>query len=164
MKSVHPSSKSELGVTPLAGRWGALKPAEPAGTCDFCFFQERLLRMAVGWFYLSFYALCFLGLMCIILTIYWMQLWHGGFAWDGTILMFNYHPVLMVVGLVVLYSAGEYAVMADRPSPRAGWGRALPPRGWPLSLLGLGLWDWGRSGCLWAQVSFAGRSSENGGV
>ena len=64
--------------------------------------------MAVRWFYLSFYTLWLLGLMCIILTIYWMQLWHGGFAWDGTIRMFNYHPVLMVVGLVVLYSAGEY--------------------------------------------------------
>ncbi|KAF3822139.1 hypothetical protein GH733_007513 [Mirounga leonina] len=128
-----------------------MEPADQVLHADFTG-GERLLRMAVGWFYLSFYALCFLGLMCIILTICWMQLWHGGFAWDGTILMFNYHPVLMVVGLVVLYSAGEYAVMADIPSPRAGWGRALPTRGWPLSLLGLGLWEWGRSGCLWAQL------------
>uniref|UniRef100_A0A8C9MDJ9 Cytochrome b561 family member A3 n=1 Tax=Panthera tigris altaica TaxID=74533 RepID=A0A8C9MDJ9_PANTA len=62
--------------------------------------------MAVGWFYLSFYALSLLGLMCIILTVYWMQLWHGGFAWDGTSLMFNYHPVFMVAGSVVVYSAG----------------------------------------------------------
>ena len=93
--------------------WGALKPAEPAGTCDLCFFQERPIRMAVQWFYLSFYALWFLGLMSIILTIYWMQLWHGGFAWDGTVLMFNYHPVLMVVGLVVLYSAGECELTGD---------------------------------------------------
>lgn len=99
----------------VAGAWGAL---EPAGTCDFRFSQGRLLRMAVGWFYLSFYALCLLGLLCVILTIYWMQLWHGGFAWDGTIHMFNYHPVLMVVGLVVLYSAGEYPDF-----PGAGLGR-----------------------------------------
>ncbi|KAF0871739.1 CYAC3 protein, partial [Crocuta crocuta] len=52
----------------------------------------RLIRMAIGWFYLSSYALSLLGVMCIILTVYWMQLWHGGFAWDGSILMFNYHP------------------------------------------------------------------------
>ena len=99
---------------PLAGVWGALQPAEPAGTCDLCCFQGRLVRMAVGWFYLSFYALSLLGLMCVILTVYWMQLWHGGFAWDGTSrLMFNYHPVFMVAGSVVVYSAGEYEALGD---------------------------------------------------
>lgn len=113
--------------------WDALKPAEPAGTCDLRFFQERLIRMAVGWFYLSFYSLWFLGLMCIILTIYWVQLWHGGFAWDGTLLMFNYHPVFMVVGSVVLYSAGEYEVMGDIRWPSPGCGRAFVT----VELLGL---------------------------
>ncbi|XP_019662523.1 cytochrome b ascorbate-dependent protein 3 isoform X3 [Ailuropoda melanoleuca] len=79
--------------------------------------------MAVQWFYLSFYALWFLGLMSIILTIYWMQLWHGGFAWDGTVLMFNYHPVLMVVGLVVLYSAASllYRLPQSWTGPKLPW-------------------------------------------
>ena len=64
--------------------------------------------MAVGWFYLSVVVLCSLGSMCILSTIYWMRSWQGGFAWDGTMLMFNWHPVLMVTGMVVVYSAGEY--------------------------------------------------------
>uniref|UniRef100_A0A8D3D6H0 Lysosomal membrane ascorbate-dependent ferrireductase CYB561A3 n=1 Tax=Scophthalmus maximus TaxID=52904 RepID=A0A8D3D6H0_SCOMX len=29
--------------------------------------------------------------------------WRGGFAWDGSELQFNWHPVLMVAGLVVVY-------------------------------------------------------------
>uniref|UniRef100_A0A4W6CEW0 Lysosomal membrane ascorbate-dependent ferrireductase CYB561A3 n=1 Tax=Lates calcarifer TaxID=8187 RepID=A0A4W6CEW0_LATCA len=29
--------------------------------------------------------------------------WRGGFSWDGSALQFNWHPVLMVSGLVVLY-------------------------------------------------------------
>ncbi|CAD7670223.1 unnamed protein product [Nyctereutes procyonoides] len=79
--------------------------------------------MAVGWFYLSFYSLWFLGLMCIILTIYWVQLWHGGFAWDGTLLMFNYHPVFMVVGSVVLYSAASllYRLPQSWVGPKLPW-------------------------------------------
>ncbi|KAM5225672.1 lysosomal membrane ascorbate-dependent ferrireductase CYB561A3 isoform 1-T2 [Hipposideros larvatus] len=63
--------------------------------------------MAMRWFYLSVLALSSLGLMCILFTVYWMQSWHGGFAWDGTIFMFNCHPVLMVAGMVVLYSAAS---------------------------------------------------------
>nr|XP_019609626.1 PREDICTED: cytochrome b ascorbate-dependent protein 3 isoform X1 [Rhinolophus sinicus]XP_019609627.1 PREDICTED: cytochrome b ascorbate-dependent protein 3 isoform X1 [Rhinolophus sinicus] len=63
--------------------------------------------MAVRWFYLSVLALSSLGLMCIFFTVYWMQSWHGGFAWDGTIFTFNCHPVLMVTGMVVLYSAAS---------------------------------------------------------
>uniref|UniRef100_A0A494BAG8 ascorbate ferrireductase (transmembrane) n=1 Tax=Mus musculus TaxID=10090 RepID=A0A494BAG8_MOUSE len=61
--------------------------------------------MASGWFYLSCMVLGSLGSMCILFTAYWMQYWRGGFAWDGTVLMFNWHPVLMVAGMVVLYGA-----------------------------------------------------------
>lgn len=83
--------------------------------------------MAVRWFYLSVMALSSLGLMCILFTVYWMRSWHGGFAWDGTQLMFNYHPVLMVAGMVVLYGAGEYASSrAHTLWPRPQWGKALP--------------------------------------
>lgn len=121
--------------------------------------------MAVGRFHLSVLALSSLGLMSIFFTVYWMQNWHGGFAWDGSILMFNCHPVLMVAGMVVVYSAGEYEVsMADMLWPRPGRSRAIPLQGWPLSLLGSGLWKLGGLVCLWTQVSFGGRSSENGGM
>ncbi|XP_029812711.1 cytochrome b ascorbate-dependent protein 3 [Suricata suricatta] len=79
--------------------------------------------MAVGWFYLSSYALSLLGLMCVILTIYWMQLWHGGFAWDGSARMFNYHPVFMVTGSVVIYSAASlvYRLPQSWLGPKLPW-------------------------------------------
>ena len=89
--------------------------------------------MAVGWFYLSVLALCSLGSMCVLFTIYWMRYWHGGFAWDGSMLMFNWHPVLMVTGMVVLYSAGECGLAGDTccgPSPCA----AVLLSSWPLLL------------------------------
>lgn len=92
--------------------------------------------MAVAWFYLSVLALFSLGMMCILFTTYWMWSWHGGFAWNGTQLTFNYHPVLMVAGMVVFYSAGEYEVSrGDVPRPRPEQGRALPLHVWLLSLL-----------------------------
>ncbi|XP_006076621.1 lysosomal membrane ascorbate-dependent ferrireductase CYB561A3 isoform X1 [Bubalus kerabau] len=79
--------------------------------------------MAVGWFYLSVLALCSLGSMCILFTIYWMRYWHGGFAWDGSMLMFNWHPVLMVTGMVVLYSAASlvYRLPQSWVGPRLPW-------------------------------------------
>ncbi|XP_060242518.1 lysosomal membrane ascorbate-dependent ferrireductase CYB561A3 isoform X1 [Meriones unguiculatus] len=63
--------------------------------------------MASGRFYLSCMVLGSLGSMCILFTIYWMQYWRGGFAWDGSMHMFNWHPVLMISGMVVLYGAGS---------------------------------------------------------
>uniref|UniRef100_A0A8D0MWQ5 Lysosomal membrane ascorbate-dependent ferrireductase CYB561A3 n=1 Tax=Sus scrofa TaxID=9823 RepID=A0A8D0MWQ5_PIG len=79
--------------------------------------------MAVGWFYLSALALFSLGSMCILSTIYWMRYWHKGFAWDGTILTFNWHPVLMVTGMVVLYSAASLAYRLPQSwvGPKLPW-------------------------------------------
>uniref|UniRef100_A0A8D1TH28 Lysosomal membrane ascorbate-dependent ferrireductase CYB561A3 n=1 Tax=Sus scrofa TaxID=9823 RepID=A0A8D1TH28_PIG len=79
--------------------------------------------MAVGWFYLSALALFSLGSMCILSTIYWMRYWHEGFAWDGTILTFNWHPVLMVTGMVVLYSAASLAYRLPQSwvGPKLPW-------------------------------------------
>ncbi|EPY89640.1 cytochrome b ascorbate-dependent protein 3 [Camelus ferus] len=79
--------------------------------------------MAVRWFYLAVLALCSLGLMCILFTIYWMRYWHSGFAWDGTVLMFNCHPVLMVTGMVVLYSAASlvYRLPQSWVGPKLPW-------------------------------------------
>ncbi|XP_062291105.1 lysosomal membrane ascorbate-dependent ferrireductase CYB561A3-like [Scomber scombrus] len=55
------------------------------------------------YFYVT-YVLCLcLGLLCVLLVSCWSSQWRGGFAWDGSALQFNWHPVLMVSGLVVLY-------------------------------------------------------------
>lgn len=53
------------------------------------------------------YLLCLgLGLACVVCVCVWNSQWRGGFAWDGSTLQFNWHPVLMVTGLVVLYGIG----------------------------------------------------------
>lgn len=57
-------------------------------------------------FYLC-YLLCLgLSLACVVCVCLWNVHWRGGFAWDGSALQFNWHPVLMVTGLVVLYGNG----------------------------------------------------------
>lgn len=58
-------------------------------------------------FYL-FYFLCLcLSVACVVCVCVWNSQWRGGFAWDGSSREFNWHPVLMVTGLVVLYGNGE---------------------------------------------------------
>uniref|UniRef100_A0A2I3GRB7 ascorbate ferrireductase (transmembrane) n=1 Tax=Nomascus leucogenys TaxID=61853 RepID=A0A2I3GRB7_NOMLE len=76
--------------------------------------------MASGWFYLSCLLLGSLGSMCILFTIYWMQYWRGGFAWNGSIYMFNWHPVLMVAGMVVFYGGAGWASPLSSSSPASG--------------------------------------------
>ncbi|XP_040915188.1 cytochrome b ascorbate-dependent protein 3-like [Toxotes jaculatrix] len=64
-------------------------------------------------FYVS-YTLCLcLGLLCVLFVSCWSSHWRGGFSWDGSALEFNWHPVLMVSGLVVLY--GNAAVVYRVP-------------------------------------------------
>ncbi|XP_034398299.1 cytochrome b ascorbate-dependent protein 3 isoform X2 [Cyclopterus lumpus] len=53
------------------------------------------------------YLLCLgLSLACVVCVCVWNSRWRGGFAWDGSGLQFNWHPVLMVTGLIVLYGNG----------------------------------------------------------
>ncbi|XP_070623234.1 lysosomal membrane ascorbate-dependent ferrireductase CYB561A3 isoform X2 [Erythrolamprus reginae] len=59
-----------------------------------------------------------LGILCLGLTVYWSQHWLGGLAWDGSHMMFNWHPVLMVTGMVVLY--GTAALMYRLPFSQEG--------------------------------------------
>ncbi|KAI4791789.1 hypothetical protein KUCAC02_033799 [Chaenocephalus aceratus] len=59
-----------------------------------------------------------------------MAYWRGGFAWDGSALQFNWHPVLMVSGLLLLYGNG--AVLYRVPLT---WGRNKLP--WKLLHAGL---------------------------
>ncbi|XP_031732122.1 transmembrane ascorbate-dependent reductase CYB561 [Anarrhichthys ocellatus] len=42
------------------------------------------------------------GLAAVVLTGVWMGHFRGGFAWDGSELEFNLHPLCMVLGLVFL--------------------------------------------------------------
>ncbi|KAI3362123.1 hypothetical protein L3Q82_012449 [Scortum barcoo] len=60
------------------------------------------------------YVLCLsLGLLCLLSVSYWSSHWRGGFSWDGSLQQFNWHPVLMVSGLVVLY--GNAAIVYRIP-------------------------------------------------
>lgn len=79
--------------------------------------------MASGSFYLACLLLGVLGFLCVLCTTYWAQHWRGGFAWDGSQYMFNWHPVLMVSGMVVLYGAASlvYRLPQARLGPRLPW-------------------------------------------
>ncbi|KAJ7344237.1 hypothetical protein JRQ81_000187 [Phrynocephalus forsythii] len=63
------------------------------------------------------------GILCVGFTVYWSHHWLGGFAWDGSFLMFNWHPVLMVTGLLVLYgiAALVYRVPLAREGSKLPW-------------------------------------------
>ncbi|XP_067849869.1 lysosomal membrane ascorbate-dependent ferrireductase CYB561A3 [Heptranchias perlo] len=56
-------------------------------------------------FYLIYTLSLLLGLLCIIFVTVWSKCYRGGFAWDGTGMMFNWHPVCMVTGLVLYGNA-----------------------------------------------------------
>ncbi|EHB02075.1 Cytochrome b ascorbate-dependent protein 3 [Heterocephalus glaber] len=79
--------------------------------------------MASRGFYLACLLLGALGFLCILGTTYWAQHWRGGFAWDGGKHMFNWHPVLMVSGMVVLYGAASlvYRLPQAWLGPRLPW-------------------------------------------
>ncbi|KAM8807344.1 lysosomal membrane ascorbate-dependent ferrireductase CYB561A3 [Eudromia elegans] len=59
-----------------------------------------------------------LGAACVAWAAAWCQRWRGGFAWDGGARMFNWHPVLMVAGMVVLQGAA--ALVHRLPGSRRG--------------------------------------------
>lgn len=58
-------------------------------------------------FYTAYLLCLVLSLVCVVLVVHWNADYRGGFSWDGKITQFNWHPVLMVLGLVVLYGNGE---------------------------------------------------------
>ncbi|XP_053725194.1 lysosomal membrane ascorbate-dependent ferrireductase CYB561A3-like [Synchiropus splendidus] len=68
--------------------------------------------MLVVFYLLYTLSLC-LGLLSVLLVGCWMSRWQGGFSWTGSPLQFNWHPVLMVSGLVVL--SGLAAVIYRTP-------------------------------------------------
>lgn len=62
-------------------------------------------------FYVFYLLLLGLGVACMTCVCYWITQWQGGFAWDGTHQQFNWHPALMVTGLVVFYGYGEHFLL-----------------------------------------------------
>ncbi|KAK0175777.1 hypothetical protein PV327_009500 [Microctonus hyperodae] len=46
------------------------------------------------------------GIFLVILMIIWVTNFRGGFSWSDPNYVFNWHPVLMTIGLVFLYANG----------------------------------------------------------
>lgn len=67
-------------------------------------------------FIVSVGAIQILGILAMILTGVWMGKYLGGFAWDGSGLEFNYHPLCMVISMVFLYSEGKILTMKKQLS------------------------------------------------
>ncbi|XP_060762653.1 lysosomal membrane ascorbate-dependent ferrireductase CYB561A3 isoform X1 [Neoarius graeffei] len=64
-------------------------------------------------FYTAYLLCLVLSVVCVVLVISWNATYREGFSWDGKNTQFNWHPVLMVIGLVVLY--GNAAVVYRVP-------------------------------------------------
>ncbi|NXS62535.1 CYAC3 protein, partial [Brachypteracias leptosomus] len=64
-----------------------------------------------------------LGFLCVALVSAWCQYWRGGFSWDGSTQTFNWHPVLMVTGMLVLYGAAAlvYRLPLTWSGPKLPW-------------------------------------------
>ncbi|XP_072494919.1 lysosomal membrane ascorbate-dependent ferrireductase CYB561A3 isoform X2 [Notamacropus eugenii] len=98
--------------------------------------------MTMRHFYLFSLVLGTLGSLCVLFTVYWVQRWRGGFGWDGSNLMFNWHPVLMVTSMVVLYGAASlvYRLPQSWVGPKLPWKllhAALHLAAFILAVLGL---------------------------
>ncbi|XP_066930216.1 lysosomal membrane ascorbate-dependent ferrireductase CYB561A3-like [Clytia hemisphaerica] len=63
---------------------------------------------------LIFELLC---ILTIVLLVYWGHNFFGGYGWDGSGKMFNWHPLMMVLGMIVLYgnAAISYRVFNTAP-------------------------------------------------
>ncbi|XP_076020604.1 lysosomal membrane ascorbate-dependent ferrireductase CYB561A3 isoform X2 [Genypterus blacodes] len=68
--------------------------------------SHKFSRMTSLSFYVCYLVSVCLGLACVTCVCLWSTLWRGGFAWDLSSHQFNWHPVLMVTGLIVLYGNG----------------------------------------------------------
>lgn len=82
------------------------------------------LRMRSTMSFYIYYVLCLcLGFASVLCVCVWNNHWRGGFAWDGTSKQFNWHPVLMVTGLVVVYGYGAvlYRIPATWSQNKSTW-------------------------------------------
>ncbi len=44
------------------------------------------------------------------MSVVWMGYYSGGFDWANPSLVFNYHPVFMVLGMVLCFGDGMYSI------------------------------------------------------
>ncbi|CAN0359935.1 unnamed protein product [Lampetra planeri] len=58
-----------------------------------------------------------LGLLCVVLVAVWTAYFRGGFAWEGD-LLFNVHPLCMVIGMVFLYGEAILIFRIFRNEPK----------------------------------------------
>ena len=66
--------------------------------------QKRSLSASSSALFYTFVVLLeLLGLACIVLVFVWTKKYLDGFGWHGTGKEFDYHPVFMVIGMVVLF-------------------------------------------------------------
>ncbi|KAL7839242.1 hypothetical protein SRHO_G00259000 [Serrasalmus rhombeus] len=92
--------------------------------------QDVVVMKATVAFYAAYLLCLVLSVVCVVLVVHWNASYRGGFAWDHGAKQFNWHPVLMVLGLVVLY--GNAAVVYRIPLT---WGQNKQP--WKLLHAGL---------------------------
>ena len=75
-------------------------------------YHEKSEQLSGGASWTLFYLLVVvaevLGIICVILIAVWGEKWMGGYAWDKSAKIFNYHPVFMVLGFVFFYGNGMY--------------------------------------------------------
>ncbi|XP_071338038.1 lysosomal membrane ascorbate-dependent ferrireductase CYB561A3 isoform X1 [Trachinotus anak] len=120
-----PSCSSTSHCLPLShlntAECGSETPAEPEKHEPTGVSSMRSIMI----FYICYLLCLALGLACVVCVCVWNTQWRGGFAWDGKARQFNWHPVLMVTGLVVVY--GIAAVLYRIPLT---WGQNKLP--WKL--------------------------------
>nr|XP_009667554.1 PREDICTED: cytochrome b ascorbate-dependent protein 3 isoform X2 [Struthio camelus australis] len=144
------------GIVPQPGqRWGSSPPllrsllsgnSTRAASSSFGLAPPRCRRPGAEMVELPFLPFCALlgalGVVCVAFVSAWCQQWRGGFAWDGSAQMFNWHPVLMVTGMVVLYGAVAlvYRLPLSWSGPKLPWKvlhSALALVAFGLTVLGL---------------------------
>ncbi|XP_062493110.1 lysosomal membrane ascorbate-dependent ferrireductase CYB561A3 [Pezoporus occidentalis] len=96
---------------------------EAAGGAEGARYPHRIVEMLDVPFLPFCLLLGLLGFVCVAFVSSWCQYWRGGFAWDGSARMFNWHPVLMVTAMVVLYGAASlvYRLPASWSGPKLPW-------------------------------------------
>ncbi|KAL2542061.1 Transmembrane ascorbate ferrireductase 1 [Abeliophyllum distichum] len=79
--------------------------------------KERVKKMAIATKAMPFsFVAHFLGIVAAIMVLYWCISFRGGLAWEAPNknLIFNIHPVLMLIGLVII---GGEAIMSYKCLP-----------------------------------------------
>ncbi|XP_034546909.1 cytochrome b ascorbate-dependent protein 3-like isoform X2 [Notolabrus celidotus] len=106
LQQVTPSCSSPSVLLPLTHLRAARCGSESAQKQEVRG-NKYLFRMrSIVSFYICYMLCLCLGLACVVCVCVWNAHWRHGFAWNGSTLEFNWHPVLMVTGLIVLYGNG----------------------------------------------------------